>query len=308
MAETKSRHEILRFFKSEGIKLGTVSGVLTTKPSLIEWVDKAVPIDLITTKSYQVNPNPGHREPIIVEPEVGCYGNAVGLRNPGMEKGFYDLWDLRSRYALRSILNVSISAASIDDFLLLIQKFESVADILELNFSCPHAAAGYGASIGSDPALVRDYVKELRSSTEAVLFVKLTPNVEKIGSMAEAAVNSGADGISAINTLGPEIFREPHTGEPVLYNPDNHKGGKSGRWITTIALGKIREIRRAVGDSIPIIGMGGITSGSDVRLMMEAGADVIGIGSVLARLQTEEIPAFIAALKDDCLKGTDRAS
>jgi len=80
-----TRPEVLRRLRAPGLKLGTVSGVLTTRPRLIEWVDANLPeIELITTKSYQVRPNPGNREPILVEPQAGCFGNAVGLRNPGL--------------------------------------------------------------------------------------------------------------------------------------------------------------------------------------------------------------------------------
>ena len=71
-----------------GVRLATVSGILTTRPALVRWVDRSVPeVEMITTKSYQVRPNPGYREPVVVEHAPGCYANAVGLRNPGMEEG-----------------------------------------------------------------------------------------------------------------------------------------------------------------------------------------------------------------------------
>lgn len=203
----KQKEEVMKFLLEDRIKLGTVSGIFTTKPNLIQWVDENIPeIELITTKSYQVLPNPGNREPIIVEMGVGSYGNAVGLKNPGMEQGYRDLVELRKRHNLRSYLNVSLSASSIDDFILLIKKFEDVGDMLELNFSCPHAKPGYGSSIGSNPKVVREYMEALRKSTNALLLPKLTPNVDNIGEIAKAAVDAGADGIAAINTVGPEVF------------------------------------------------------------------------------------------------------
>lgn len=304
----KSKQQTLEFLLEDRIKFATVSGIFTTKPNLIEWVDKNIPeIELITSKSYQIKPNDGNREPIIVETGVGCFGNAVGLRNPGMEQGHKDLVELKKRHDLRSYLNVSLSANSIDDFITLVKKFEDVADILELNFSCPHAAAGYGSSIGSDARIVHEYVKEIRKVTTALLFPKLTPNVDNIGEIALAAVDAGADGIAAINTVGPEVYTEYHTGKPILYNPKGHKGGESGECIKEIAIEKIREIRKAIGGEYPILGMGGIKIWCDIKRMIDAGASVIGIGSVFARVPMPLRPIYVATLKKDIENITNNA-
>ncbi len=305
----KRQRQTLAFLKQNRVKLATVSGVLTTKVNLIEWVDENIPeIELITTKSYQVKPNPGNREPIIVEQDIGCYGNAVGLKNPGMKKGLRELIQLKNRHHLRALLNVSLSADSIEDFILLVNNFQEVADILELNFSCPHAGGRYGAVIGSDPDTVKEFMSEIRETTDALLFPKLTPNVDNICEISAAAVEAGADGISAVNTVGPVTFIEPYTGLPVLYNPEGHRGGKSGEWIRETALEKVKEIRRSVGERIPIIGMGGITTGEDVLRMREAGADVIGLGSVLIRITSQDlIPHYFACLKRDTENGSNHA-
>ena len=304
----RSREQTLEFLLEDRIKLGTVSGILTTKPNLIEWIDKNIPeIELITTKSYQVNPNKGNREPIIVELSVGNYGNAVGLKNPGMVQGHKELKELRENYNLRSLLNVSLSANSIEDFIKLVKKFEDVGEILELNFSCPHAAAGYGSSIGSDVNIVIEYITEIRKNTDALIFPKLTPNVTNIGEIAKAAIDAGADGISAINTVGPEVFIDPYTKKPILYNPGGHKGGKSGEWIKEIAIRSIEEIRKAIGNDYPIIGMGGISTGEDVRRLRDSGANVIGIGSAIARVKKEELPNYMMSLKLDSKNGTNIA-
>lgn len=298
------RAEIVRYLLSDEIIFATVSGILTTKPDLIGLVDRTIPeIGIITTKSYQVAPNPGNREPIIVETGVGNFGNAVGLRNPGMEEGYRELAKLR----LRALLNVSLSASCPEDFVRLIEKFESVADILELNFSCPHAREGFGSSIGSDAGIVAQYLTAMRKQTRALLFPKLTPNVENIDKIARAAVDAGADGIVAINTVGPELYLEETSGRPLLNNPRGHVGGKSGEWIREIALHKVSEIRRAVGDAVPIIGMGGITYGADARNMIEAGANAVGVGSVLARVDPEQRPGYFAALKYDVENDTRTA-
>ena len=304
------KEEILQRLQSDRFKLATVSGILTTRPGMIEWVDRMVPeIEVITTKSYQVLPNPGYREPVLLEQEVGCFANAVGLRNPGMEEGFRELSNLRLRHRLRSLLNVSLSANSAEDFIQLARRFSPVADILELNFSCPHAASGYGSSIGTDPRVVAEYIRAIRKATTTLLLPKLTPNVKDIGAIARAAVSAGADGLSAINTVGPEVFREPSRGTPILSNPNGGKGGKSGEWIKETARKKVAEIRRAVGRNVPIIGIGGVSSAGDIRDLREAGADAIGLGSVFARIPRQDlIPLYISALGRDYLKNDDSAA
>ncbi|MBN2553539.1 MAG: tRNA-dihydrouridine synthase [Spirochaetales bacterium] len=300
---------ILRRMRGGSFKLATVSGVLTTRPGMIEWIDRMVPeVEIITTKSYQLRPNPGYREPVVLEQDVGCFANAVGLRNPGMAAGVRELTELRRRRGLRSLLNVSLSANSIEDFIELVRNFAPVADILELNFSCPHAASGYGSSIGADPRLVYRYVRAIRSAATAPIFPKLTPNVADIGSIARAADRAGADGITAINTVGPELFLDPGSGQPILSNPNGGRGGKSGEWIREKALAAVADIRRAVGAEVPIIGMGGVSSARDIRRMKQAGADVVGLGSVFARVPRQDlIPLYVGALRADFEEGLANA-
>ncbi|MEA3500464.1 MAG: dihydroorotate dehydrogenase [Candidatus Marinimicrobia bacterium] len=295
-----NKKEILKYLLNDEIKFATVSGIWTTKPNIIKLVDTEIPdIDIITTKSYQVKPNPGNREPIIAEKSVGNFVNAVGLRNPGMEIGYQELKQLRDSHKFNSLLNISISGNSPEEFIQLVKKFEDIADILELNFSCPHAKPGYGASIGVNPELVKIYVEKIRQQTNALIFPKLTPNVNDIGTIAKIAVDAGADGIVAINTVGPEKYIDPNIGEPILNNPNGNKGGASGENIFPIAIEKIKEIRKAIGNNIPIIGMGGITDAKDVRKMIEAGANIIGIGSVIARVHYKKRQKFIKNLKRD---------
>jgi len=300
----KSKKQVLDFLLEDRIKFATVSGIFTTKPSLIDWVDNFIPsIELITTKSYTVKPRTGNREPIIAELGIGNYANAVGLKNPGMEQGYQDL----SKLNLRSYLNISLSGNTIDDFIALIKRFEDIADILELNFSCPNVPVG-GSAIGSSEDLVKEYMRELRKVTNVLLFPKLTPNVDNIGEIALAAIEHGANGLSGINTYNPEEYFEPHTKKTILYNPNNHIGGKSGEDIKEIAIEKISEMRKAVPSYYPIIGMGGITTGEDVRNMRNAGANVIGIGSAFARVPMQLRPEYVLALKDDVENETNHAS
>ncbi|MDD5709401.1 MAG: dihydroorotate dehydrogenase [Candidatus Marinimicrobia bacterium] len=305
----RSREEIRNYLLNGEIKLATVSGVLTTKPALIRRIDEDVPaISVITTKSYQVRPNPGNREPIVAEVEPGSYINAVGLRNPGMQTAFRELRALLKESPLRALLNISVSGNSPEEFIRLVKKFSPIADILELNFSCPHAQPGYGASIGSDAKLVAEYLRAIRAMTDRPLFPKLTPNVKNIAEIARAAVQAGADGIVAVNTFGPEAYREPQSGELLLYNPNDHKGGLSGEHIFDRALQKVREIREALGPDIPLIGMGGVSKGAQLRLMQKAGANVVGIGSAFARVKTRDYQSYLEALIFDAENHTDSAA
>lgn len=305
----KSKSEILDILKRDSVSFATVSGIVTTKPGVIERIDMGIPeISVITTKSYQVNPNQGNREPVIVEPEEGNFGNAVGLRNPGMVKGYDDLLSLRSKHSLRAVLNVSVSGNSVEEFITLVKKFEDIADIIELNLSCPHASGGYGMAIGTDPEIVYTYMKRIREITDALIFPKLTPNVPAISEIALAAVEGGADGITAINTIGPKLYIEPFSDKPILKNNSGNKGGMSGRWVKDTALEKVSEIRAAVGNELPIIGIGGIETGEDAGNMRAAGADIVGIGSLFASVHPDNWKSFFTALKGDAENKLDSAS
>jgi len=290
--------QLLELWKGPRVGLATVSGIWSTKPAIIRWIDEHIPaFDIITTKSFQLHPNPGNREPIIAEKSEGNYTNAVGLRNPGMVKVRQELQELLSR-PLRSFLNVSISGSSPEEFIQLIEAFEPFADCFELNFSCPHAKPGYGSTIGSSPELVELYMNQIRRATDSILFPKLTPNVPDVGLIAEIAARSGADGIAAVNTFEPEQTIEPHSGQPVLYNPNGRKGGVSGSDIFAPALKQIARIREAVGPDLPILGMGGVSSPEDARKMADAGAQVIGLGSVFARVRFQDRIRFMQEFSD----------
>ena len=276
------------------VRLATVSGVATTKPDLIRLFDREIKdVQILTTKSFQVRPNPGNREPVICETSEGNFGNSVGLRNPGMEVALPQLEKLRQE-GLMAWLNVSVSADNPDDFTTLVRAFDDVADSVELNFSCPHAKAGFGASIGVDIDIASDYVKRICAG-----YSELTPNVDNIGEIAKAVIDAGADGISAINTVGPVVHIDPISNTPILQNALGGKGGKSGAWVFDRAIECIREIRKAVGDDIPVIGMGGVSDGRSCAQMIEAGADAVGIGSALAHVGQKNWPEYFKSVRQE---------
>ena len=289
-----------------GVKIGlaTVSGVLSTKTNLVKYACKELEFELVTTKSFQVKPNPGNREPVICQVEPFSFGNSVGLRNPGIEVAVKELAHLRKSFNMPSLLNVSLSASSPEDFIELIKKVECIADLVELNFSCPHASAGFGSSIGCNLDIATNYVKEIIKaipSCKTLIFVKLTPNVPNIGEIAFSVINAGADGIVAINTVGPSLYIEPNSKKPILQNKLGGKGGKSGKWIFERAIECVCEIRKAVGEEVPIIGMGGVSSGEDAAKMIQAGANVVGIGSAFGTVKQEDWKQYLKTLKADAL-------
>ncbi|AEC02248.1 dihydroorotate dehydrogenase [Parasphaerochaeta coccoides] len=295
------RHERSRNAPHETpVALTTVSGVATTQPGLIAWCDREIPdFAILTTKSFQVAPNPGNPEPVICETIPGNFGNSVGLRNPGMTVALEQLRELRKRHSLRAYLLVSLSASNPDDFITLVKAFDGVCDGIELNFSCPHASSGYGSSIGCDPHIASSYVRAIRENTALIhpLFIKLTPNVEDIGIVARSVMEAGADGLTAINTVGPWMHTDPVSGTPILQNALGGKGGASGKWVRARALECVREIRQAVGQHVPLIGMGGATYGTDVAAFIEAGADAVGLGSVLGRVEQAAWPMFVSSVR-----------
>ncbi|TVQ37277.1 MAG: dihydroorotate dehydrogenase [Spirochaetaceae bacterium] len=308
--------------RDTAVLLATVSGIATTNPGMIEWFARETMVTVITTKSFQVEPNCGNREPVITEPQPGSFGNAVGLRNPGLAVARSELTELRSRWselrpaitesgidtvvtaAVRDgtqpalLLNVSIAGRDEAEFRVLARELAPLADLLELNLSCPHAGGGYGAAIGCDPVLVARCTRAAVDAAGATpVFAKLTPNTSHIGAIAQRAVAAGATGIVAINTVGPEQYRERETGTVILNNPAlQGRGGQSGRWVRERALECVRDIRRAIGPQVPIIGMGGVERPADARAMRAAGADVVGVGSALALVHQQDWPGMLRAM------------
>jgi dihydroorotate dehydrogenase subfamily 1 len=281
--------------------IATVSGVASTTTDMIDWFRRETPVTMITTKSVQLHPNPGNREPIITEAEPGSFGNAVGLKNSGVDVAVAELRDLRRRWSqgdrIQPLLAISLSAVTPEEFVALARATRDVADLLELNYSCPHAASGYGADIGRDEAAIAAITAAVVAAVpETPILVKLTPNVPDIARMATVAVAAGAAGITAINTVGPAVYRHGETGAPILSNPPDGRGGQSGEWVRPAALDAVAATRREVGPEPVIVGMGGVATAADAAAMRQAGADIVGVGSALARVHQRDWPEYLAAL------------
>jgi dihydroorotate dehydrogenase (NAD+) catalytic subunit len=266
------------------------SGIVTTATEIIQYVFDHIPeVGVITTKSIGPEPRLGYREPVLSQYAPGCFVNAVGLTNPGADKSRELLAKLSvpdDRFLLTSIFG-----GSVGEFVEVAKILAPVSDGLELNLSCPHAK-GYGMAMGQDPELVREITAAVKAAVDIPVIPKLTPNTPDIAAIARAAIAGGADGLCAINTVGPG-YTSAH-GAPVL---SNGSGGMSGKGVLPIALKCVKEIAEAA--NCPIIGCGGASSADDVRAFMDAGASVVGIGSALIGLNTEEILFYFNTLRND---------
>ena len=274
------------------------SGIVTTATPIIQYVFDHMPeVGVVTTKSIGLKPRLGNREPVLSQYAPGCFVNAVGLTNPGAHKSAELMAQLRvpaDRFLLTSIFG-----GSIEEFVEVAKILAPVSDGLELNLSCPHAS-GYGMAMGQDPELVRQITAAVKAVVEIPVIPKLTPNTPNIAEIALAAIAGGADGLCAINTVGPG-YTSAH-GHAVL---SNGNGGISGKGILPIGLKCVREIAAATG--VPIIGCGGVSSADDVRAYFDAGATVVGIGSALIGLTTDETAAYFRTLASDLEFARNRA-
>lgn len=297
----------IRAGESAQIPIATVSGIASTTAGMIAWFDRATPVTIITTKSFQLQPNPGNREPIITEALPGCFGNAVGLRNPGIRTAVAQLAELRGKGGLSALLLVSLSGTTAEDFAELARHAAPHADMVELNYSCPHATKGYGSDIGKDRDAIRDITAAVVEAIgEIPVIVKLTPNVPDIAEMAEAAISGGAAGVSAINTVGPALYRHPEANAGILTNPPDGRGGQSGEWVREIAVQAVRAIRDRIGSIPVLIAMGGVATPEDAAILWDAGADVVGVGSALARSHQRDWPGYLQALANGPARAAGR--
>ncbi len=226
----------------------------------------------ISLKGTTQHPRFGNPTPRIAECYQGML-NAVGLQNPGIDKVVSEeIPKLRSFYKQTIVAN--ISGFSVDEYVYCTQKLEhcEMVDIIEVNVSCPNVKCG-GMSFGTSAEQVALVTRSVREVTDKPIFIKLSPNVTDIVSIAKACEDAGADGLCLINTLlGMRIDTKKR--QPILANT---MGGFSGPAIFPVALRMVYQVYQAVG--IPIMGCGGVSSASDVIEMMMAGATAVQVGS-----------------------------
>ncbi|MBO5200108.1 MAG: dihydroorotate dehydrogenase [Clostridia bacterium] len=214
----------------------------------------------------------GNPTPRIAECPSGMI-NSVGLQNPGVEKVISEELPKLKKCFNKPVM-ANISGFSIDEYVYCCEKIDKEPQVgwLEVNVSCPNVHGG-GMSFGVSPESAAEVTKAVKAVTTKPVYIKLSPNVTDIVSIAKACEEAGADGISMINTmLGMRI--NLNTKKPVIANK---MGGFSGSAIMPVALRMVYQVYEAV--NIPIIGMGGITTAKDVIEMMLAGATAVQIGA-----------------------------
>ncbi len=228
-------------------------------------------IGAFVTKGLSKEPMPGNPPPRLIETAAGML-NAIGLQNVGVQAFVENKLPAIQRLPCPAIANVF--GSSIEDYCAVIHALNAAEGIAayELNASCPNTHSG-GMVFGTDATTLYELVLRAKSVARRPLIVKLSPNVTSIAIMARAAAEAGADAISLINTfLGISI--DANTRRPRLANVT---GGLSGPAIKPMALRMVYQAARAV--SIPILGMGGITTTEDAIEFMLAGATAVQVGT-----------------------------
>ncbi len=218
------------------------------------------------------DPRFGNPTPRIAECTSGMI-NAVGLQNPGVEKVIAKELPKLAKCFHKPVM-ANVSGFSVEDYAYTCEKLDKEEQVgwLEVNVSCPNVHGG-GMSFGTQPEAAAEVTRAVKAVTTKPVIIKLSPNVTDIVSIAKACEEAGADGISLINTmLGMRI--NLRTRRPVIANT---MGGFSGPAIFPVAVRMVYQVAHAV--SIPVIGMGGVSSAEDVIEMMLAGATAVEVGA-----------------------------
>lgn len=247
----------------------TASGTFAAGQEYSDFVDVAT-LGAVTTKGVSLNGWQGNAAPRIAEVPSGML-NSIGLQNPGV--AHLKAHELPWLNQIGATTIVNVSGHSYDEYVQVIEALEEApVDAYEVNISCPNVDAG-GMTMGCHVPSVEKVVSMCRAATKRPLIVKLTPNVTDVTEIARAAESAGADAISLINTLlGMAINAK--TRKPVL---SRVVGGFSGPAVKPVALRMVWECSRSV--SVPILGMGGISNGTDAVEFMLAGATAVAVGT-----------------------------
>ena len=224
----------------------------------------------VVSKSISIKPIEGYRNPTVVSLENSSYINAVGLSNPGAEEFSNEIVSNK-----KVPIIISLVGTSEIEFPLMLKKFNNLNIVgYEINLSCPHVAK-MGMEVGDDPEMVGRIVKTIKSNTSKPVIIKVGVGSTDILKIAKVAIDSGADAITAINTIRAMTINI-ETGMPVL---SNKIGGLSGKSLKHIAIRCVYEISKNL--QIPVIGCGGIFTWQDAVEFMLAGASVVQLGSVI---------------------------
>jgi dihydroorotate dehydrogenase (NAD+) catalytic subunit len=237
----------------------------------------------LVTKAVSREPRAGAASPRVAELDGGMI-NAVGLANPGLDavRREHLPWLAAHLPATRKLVNVV--GFTVDEYPAVVAGLEealargssAAVDGYELNVSCPNTRAG-GLEFGADPASLAAVVSAARRETKRPVFVKLSPTLSDIGESARIAADAGADAISVVNTI-PGLSIDVERRRPVL---GFGTGGVSGPAILPVGVLATWRVRRAV--ALPILGVGGVASGTDAVQYILAGASLVGVGTAAMR-------------------------
>lgn len=245
----------------------------------------------LVTKSISSRANQGNLGPVVAEVTGGIL-NCIGGTNPGSEEYIEEIRQLKKKVKIPIFASVEAS----EGYEEAVSKAAEIGvEVIEMNISCAHRAHGV---IGKDATTTERATRIAKEHAEkSPVFMKLTPNVNDIAPIAKAAEDGGADGIVAINSLGPGMVIDIDSGRPLLGGPGG-KGGFTGPALKPIAVRCVSEIARAV--EIPVVGVGGISNGYDAVEMIMAGASAVQIGTAIMiqgievfKRITNEITAFM---------------
>ncbi len=225
----------------------------------------------IVTKSVTWDPLEGNPPPRVVETPAGLL-NSIGWQNPGLAVFLREKLPRLAAYGVPIIVNVA--GFSLEDYVRVAARLDDAPGVaaLELNISCPNVDEG-GMAFGTDPRQAGLVTAAVRRVTRLTLVVKLSPNVTDIAVMARAVAEAGADAVSLINTL-VGMAMDWRTGRPIFQRV---VAGLSGPAVKPVALYQVWQVARAV--TLPVIGMGGITTARDALEFFAAGAAAVAVGT-----------------------------
>ena len=260
-----------------------------------EWYDINI-LGSFSFKGTTKEPRFGNPTPRIAECPAGMI-NAVGLQNPGIDKVISEELP-KMRQVFHKPVIANIGGFSIEEYVHCCERIdkEDCVGLIEVNISCPNVHGG-GMSFGTSPEAAAEVTRAVKAVTTKPVYIKLSPNVTDIVSIAKACEEAGADGISLINTLlGMRI--DLNRKKPIIANT---MGGFSGSAIFPVALRMVWQVYNAV--KIPIIGIGGVSTAENVIEMMLAGASAVQVGAAnlvdpfVCKTIIEDLPAVMAKYK-----------
>jgi dihydroorotate dehydrogenase (NAD+) catalytic subunit len=227
----------------------------------------------LVTKAVSLEPRNGNAPPRVAEFRGGML-NSIGLANPGVERVRSDALPWLARRLVRAQVIVNVVGFTVEEYAEVIRRLDGPPEIagFELNLSCPNTSAG-GIEFGADAGCVRRIVSGCRSSTSLPLIAKLSPVLPDPAGLAVVARDAGADGISAVNTMPGLLYY--HEGTPRL---GRGTGGVSGPPLLPLGFLAVTRILERTG-GMPVIGVGGVRSASDVHQYLRAGASLVAIGT-----------------------------